>query len=464
MSEKKPENGKRRDFLKLMGMFSIGSLIPLSGCGNEESSSNSPVSGPVPVDKMTYRSSPKTGEKVSLLGYGCMRLPKIPKTQAPEGDNDLDQNAINASVDYALAHGVNYFDTSPMYCKGQSERSTGIALSRHDRKKFFVATKLSNFREFTREASIEMYNNSFKLLQVEYIDYYLLHALGMGGIEAFNKRYIENGILDFLQKEREAGRIRNLGWSFHGNAEAFDHFLSLDVKWDFVQIQLNYIDWEYPQGMNSVSAKHVYDELTKRNIPVIIMEPLLGGRLARPHFKAQQILKQAEPEKSFASWAFRFAGSPPNVLTVLSGMTFMEHLQDNLRTFSPLQPLSEKDYALLTEAAKIMAQYQNIICTACQYCMPCPYGIDIPGVFGHYNRCLNEGHFPVNDQDPDYQKARRAFLISLDRNVEKLRQANRCTACGICTKECPQSIKIPHEMEKIDRFVERLRVQGKGAM
>jgi len=149
---------------------------------------------------------------------------------------------------------------------------------------------------------------------------------------------------------------------------------------------------------------------------------------------------------------------------VLSGMTFMEHLQDNIRTFSPLKPLNEKEYALLAEAAKIMAQYQNVICTSCQYCMPCPYGIDIPGVFGHYNRCLNEGHFPVNEQDPDYQKARRAFLISLDRNVEKLRQANRCTGCGICMKECPQSIRIPQEMEKIDRFIEKLRVQGKGAL
>ena len=192
------------------------------------------------------------------------------------------------------------------------------------------------------------------------------------------------------------------------------------------------------------------------------MEPLLGGRLARPHFKAQTLLKQADPEASAASWAFRFAGSPSNVLTVLSGMTFKEHMQDNVRVFSPLKPLNQSDYELLERAAEIMSQYKSVTCTSCQYCMPCAYGIDIPGVFAHYNRCLNEGNFPDNEQDPDYCRARRTFLISLDRNVETLRQANRCTGCGDCLKERPQNIKIPQELERIDKFVEGLRVGARG--
>ncbi|MBF0252370.1 MAG: aldo/keto reductase [Candidatus Omnitrophica bacterium] len=459
----KPYNMNRRDFLKLLALGSAASLAALGGCDlNKQNNVDSSKSGPVPTDKMTYRTDSKTGNKISLLGYGCMRYPRLPKKEALGKDNDIDQEAVNESVDYAIAHGINYFDTSPRYCKGFSEHATGLALSRHPRSKYFIATKLSNFSDFTREGTIDMYNNSFKELQVDYIDYYLLHALGLArggtGMEVLNKRYIDNGILDFLLKEREAGRIRNLGWSFHGDIEVFDHMLKMGIKWDFVQIQLNYIDWEYPQGMNSVKAKYLYDELTKRNISIIIMEPLLGGRLANIHYKAQKILKQAEPEASIASWAFRYAGSLPNVLTVLSGMTYLEHMQDNIRTYSPLIPLTEKERQMLERAANLMLEYQNITCTNCGYCMPCPYGINIPAVFAHYNRCLNEGNFPDNTQDPHYRKARRAFLVGLDRNVEKLRQANHCTGCGICSTKCPQNIRIPNEMGKIDRFVESLKI------
>lgn len=463
MSDHKPENIDRRDFLKLFGVTSAVSLAALTGCNVENkngvSGSNA---GPVPTDKMTYRTDPKTGNKISLLGYGCMRLPRIPKNKSLEQDNFIDQEAANQSIDYAISHGINYFDTSPRYCKGFSEYATGIALSRHPRNKYFIATKLSNFIDSTREGTLKMYHNSFKELQVDYIDYYLLHAVGLdwGGppMEIFKKRYLDNGILDFLLKEREAGRIRNLGWSFHGDVEVFDYLLKMDIKWDFVQIQVNYIDWKYPQGMNSIGAEYLYNELAKRNIPAIIMEPLLGGRLASPHYKAQKILKQANPEASIASWALRYAGSFPNVLTVLSGMTYLEHMQDNIRTYSPLIPLSNNDNQMLQEITKLLLDYQNIICTTCEYCMPCPYGINIPGVFSHYNRCLNEGNFPDNTQDPNYRKARRAFLIELDRSVEKLRQANHCIGCEICTKKCPQNIKIPDEMIKIDRFVESLKV------
>jgi len=460
MNNHQPENINRRDFLTLLGLGSAASLAALSGCGVKSDGS---TSGPVPTDKMTYRTNPKTGNKISLLGYGCMRLPTLPpQKDRKEGDNDIDQEAVNVLIDYVIAHGVNYFDTSPRYCKGFSEHATGIALSRHPRNKYFIATKLSNFSEFSREATLKMYHNSFKELQVDYIDYYLLHGVGLdwGGkpMEVLNKRYIDNGILNFLLKEREAGRIRNLGWSFHGAVEVFDYLLKMDIKWDFVQIQLNYVDWEHPQGMNSVKAKYLYEELTGRNIPAVIMEPLLGGRLAKTHYKAQKIMKQADPEASIASWAFRYAGSLPDVLTVLSGMTFMEYLQENIRTYSPLVPLTEKDKQMLEQASNLMLNYQNVICTACEYCMPCPYGINIPAVFAHYNSCLNEGNFPDNAQDPNYRKARRAFLIELDRNVEKLRQANHCTGCGICNKKCPQRIKIPEEMARIDHFVESLKI------
>lgn len=374
----------RREFLKIVGISTATTTAVLAGCGPKDSASSSlQAEGEIPTDKMTLRENPKTKEKVSLLGYGCMRWPTL---SAPEkGGNVIDQDAVNELIDYAMAHGVNYYDTSPVYVQGWSERSTGIALKRHPREKFFVATKLSNFSNYTRENSIAMYNRSFQELQVDYIDYYLLHSIGNGGIETFRARYIENGMIDFLMKEREAGRIRNLGFSFHGTQDVFDEVLAMhdQVHWDFVQIQLNYVDWKYASGRN-VNADYLYAELEKRHIPAIIMEPLLGGRLSKlpEHLVAR--LKQRGPEASVASWAFRFAGTFPDVLTVLSGMTYMEHLQDNLRTYSPLVPLTDDDLEFLQQTADLMKQYPTIPCNDCKYCMPCPYGIDIPAVLIHY--------------------------------------------------------------------------------
>lgn len=187
------------------------------------------------------------------------------------------------------------------------------------------------------------------------------------------------------------------------------------------------------------------------------MEPLLGGRLASLSDKLNERLKQQRPDDSIASWAFRFAGTPENVLTVLSGMTYMEHLQDNIRTYSPLQPCSDSELALLEDVAQTMIQYPSIPCTSCKYCMPCPYGIDIPSIFAHYNKCINEGNTPKSNSDPDYKKARRAFLIGYDRSVPRLRQADHCIGCGQCKPHCPQSIDIPQEMQRINDFVERLK-------
>ena len=207
----------RRDFLKIVGISTAASTAVLAGCGPKgDTSSGSAAQGEIPTDKMTMRVNPKTGEKVSLLGYGCMRWPTL---EAPEkGGNVIDQDAVNRLIDYAMAHGVNYYDTSPVYVQGWSERSTGIALKRHPRDKFFIATKLSNFSNYTRENSIAMYERSFKELQVDYIDYYLLHSVGNGGSDTFRARYIDNGMIDFLMKEREAGRIHLDGFFSHPTA------------------------------------------------------------------------------------------------------------------------------------------------------------------------------------------------------------------------------------------------------
>ncbi len=448
----------RREFLKIVGITSATTTATLCGCSlkSEENKATGEL-GAAPSDKMTYRSFPGLGnDKVSLLGYGCMRWPTLPN---PAGDgNVIDQDAVNELVDYAMAHGVNYFDTSPVYVQGWSEKATGNALKRHPRESFYVSTKLSNFSNYTRENSLAMYHQSFKDLQVDYIDYYLLHAIGGGGMDAFRRRYVDNGILDFLVEERKAGRIRHLGWSFHGSKEVFDEMLALHDKyhWDFVLIQMNYVDWHIAKG-SGIGAQYLYTELEKRGIPVQIMEPLLGGRLSKVPDHVVSLLKQKDPESSVASWAFRFAGTPKSVLTVLSGMTYKEHLEDNIRSYSPLVPLTEEENEYLFSVAKLMEQYPTIPCNYCAYCMPCAYGIDIPSIFSHYNKCVNEGNVPESRMDPNYKQARRAFLVSYDRMVEKLRQADHCIGCKKCNKHCPQNIDIPRQLRRIDDFVEKLK-------
>ena len=382
-----------------------------------------------------------------------------PTVPSPDGKGDMiDQEAVNRLVDYAIEHGVNYFDTSPVYVQGWSEKSTGIALKRHPRDKYYVATKLSNFSNWSRENSINMYKQSFKELQVDYIDFYLLHSIGNGGINMFKDRYVNNGMIDYLMKEREAGRIRRLGFSFHGSVDVFDEVLAMHdkVHWDFVQIQMNYVDWRHAKG-NNVNAEYLYGELEKRNIPAVIMEPLLGGRLSNVPQHVMERLKSREPENSVASWAFRFAGSPKMVLTVLSGMTYMDHLQDNLRTYSPLVELDDDEKEFLEETARLMIQYPTIPCNDCKYCMPCPYGIDIPAILVHYNKCVNEGNVLENTESANYKEARRAFLVGYDRSVPRLRQASHCIGCNQCSPHCPQNINIPRELHRIDEFVEKLK-------
>ena len=445
---------ERRDFIKISGAGALALGAAAVGCAPKKATTSPAEEGP---EEMVLRENPVNGDKVSLLGFGCMRWPMIDV----DGQRVIDQEAVNEMVDYAIEHGINYFDTSPAYLMGQSEKAAGIALSRHPRDKYFIATKLSNFNNATPEASIQMYKDSFEQLKTDYFDYYLLHAIGSGGVAAFEQRYVQNGMMDFLVKEKEAGRIRNLGFSFHGAPGEFDELIGLHdsgkYHWDFVQIEMNFVDWNHADGRRNANASYLYEELDKRGIPIVIMEPLLGGRLANvPEAIATQ-MKEREPDKSIASWAFRFCGTHPRVLCTLSGMTNMDPLLDNVKTFTHFKPLTEEELDFLERMATQMMEYPTVNCTDCKYCMPCPWGIDIPGIFKHYNTSVTEGRYPQTQEQKDYQKLKKAYLVSYNRAIPTLRQAEHCIHCGECLSHCPQSIPIPRELQRINRYIEKLK-------
>lgn len=441
----------RRQFLERLGLGSATALslitvgsVPMIGSTRKAGKA---LDGDVPEQiKMTYRVQNGTGEHISLLGFGMMRLPR-------------EQEQVNELVDYALAHGINYFDTAPIYGGGNNETATGNALSRHPRDKYYVATKMSNQNDqlWSFEKSKEMYDNSFRKLQVDYIDYYLLHSVGGGGIDNLKARFIDNGLLDFLLEERKAGRIRHLGFSYHGDVKVFDWLLDNNDKyhWDFVQIQMNYLDWTHAQRgrgrrRGDANAEYLYGRLEKLGIQAVIMEPLRGGGLSNVQEDIREQLARARKDDSPARWGFRWVGSKPNVLTALSGMNRMEHLKENLETFSPLDPCTNVENELLERIADKMSGMPTIGCTTCAYCMPCKHGVDIPGNFAYYNKAVVDGRLPLPDASaPDFEEKRQAYLTAYQEAIPSKARANRCQDCGECLPKCPQQLPIPTHLSKL---------------
>ena len=405
------------------------------------------------------------GKRVSLLGYGAMRLPTTDGGHAnnfvKEGytASAIDQALLNRQVKTLLDAGVTYFDTSPAYCRGESEAALGTALkaSGYARKDYIIATKLSNFapQQYPLAECKKMFERSLKFLQTDYIDNYLLHSVGNGnGFETFSKRYVENGAVDWCAELRAQGRIKNLGFSYHGAKAALDWCLERHdkYKWDFVQIQMNYVDWRHAKEVNArnLDAQYLYETLAKMDIPVVIMEPLLGGRLARYNYALAQTLTPLDPEATLAKWALRFCGTFPKVMTVLSGMTRMEHIEENLATFSPLKPCSDAELAALERAAQAYLKLETIPCNSCNYCMPCPYGLDIVALLQFRNAILS---VPT---PPSAKEVLRAYAKAVP---EELRRADHCTGCGRCSPHCPQSINIPREIAAIDEWIDALKNQ-----
>ena len=439
----------RRDFLRKLGM-SAGAAVKMSMMQPFRMFAQGEKPKVVP-SRMTYRVQHGTGEQISLLGFGMMRLPN-------------NQEEVNRMVDYAIEHGVNYFDTAPMYMGGQSEVLTGNALSRHPREKFYVATKMSNQRQnlWNFNDAKRMYEQSFERLKVDHIDYYLLHSIGGGGMDALKGRFLDNGLLEFLLKERKAGRIKHLGFSYHGDVRPFDYLLDHqeEYKWDFCQIQMNFLDWRHASmgsgWKKDADAEYLYNKCEKAGVQCVIMEPLRGGAFGRMAKELTKQLQEVRPNDSTARWAFRWVGSYPNILTTLSGMNRMDHVEENIETFSPLEVCTEAENTLLAHIADQMSGFPTIPCTTCAYCMPCPYGVDIPGNFAYYNDAVNSHILPLPDKTAaDYATKKKQFADGLREALPNTETwARSCADCEECLPKCPQQIRIPNQMARI---VELLR-------
>ena len=448
----------RRDAIRAMmlagaGLAASSSLAaPLRAAGIVPQ--NWKFTEPAQGDQVIHRTWKSLGnESISLLGMGCMRFPRKPGggRRAP-----LDQEAVNQMIDYALEHGINYFDTAPAY--GDSERATGEALSRHKRGEYLIATKMSNFSNAELGACKTMFANSLKNLRTNYVDYFLLHSIG--SVEDFKKRFVDNGLLPYLQELRKKGTIRHLGFSFHGSNAALKALLDMPYDWEFVQIQMNYVDWKdmpLEDSNEACDSETLYNMLVAKGIPVVIMEPIRGGALANVSTGLKEKLAERFPKLSPAGVALTFASSYPGVMCTLSGMSNMQQLMENVYTFSHFKPFDEQDNDYLMEMARLYNGNPHIPCTACRYCMPCPRGVDIPGVFAVYNGSSDALKLPdpSNKRAKGYKEKRKEFLTRYA-TLAKNTDASACVMCDACLPKCPQRIRISEQMRMIHKLVKDL--------
>ena len=375
---------------------------------------------------MEMRQYRDTDVKVSLLGMGCMRLPKVD----PEKE-DIDYEKAQEIIDYAYANGVNYFDTAYGYHGGQSELFVGQALKKYPRESFFLASKMPIWCVKEKGDVERIFNEQLQRCQTDYFDFYLFHSQNAANFQKCQ----EFGVYEFLSQMKAEGKIRRLGFSFHDTPEVLRHICDT-YPWDFAQIQLNYLDWEMQD------AKTPSQILNDREIPVIVMEPVRGGALASPCEAADILFREERPDKSVASWAIRFAASLPGVLTVLSGMSNMEQVRDNVDTMTRFEPLTDREREVIDEALEAYRKKDTVPCTGCRYCMDCPFGVDIPKMFSLYN------HYVLDRDGEDYLEAYEAQPES--------ERADQCQACGACMEKCPQHIRIPDQMVTIRETVEKI--------
>lgn len=373
---------------------------------------------------MEMRKMEKLGVETSLLGFGCMRFP-----QTPEGK--IDEVLTEKMLDQAIAQGVNYIDTAYPYHDGQSEVVVGKILKKYDRNSYYLATKLPVWLVNTVEDVDKYLEEQLAKLQTDHIDFYLMHAMGK---ERWDKM-LQIGCIERLVKLKEQGKIKYLGFSFHDKYEVFEEILNYR-DWDFCQIQLNYMDAEEQAGLKG------YQLAVDKGIPVVVMEPVKGGSLAVFADDITAKLKELDTQASPASFALRWVGSLPGVKVILSGMSSMEQVEDNLRTFANFKPLSEQEQNTIRQVTEILRSRVQNGCTGCRYCMPCPAGVDIPGSFAAWNTY----HMYQN-----YHAVNWNWEVVLG----DAHQPKNCVQCGKCEAQCPQKIAIREDLKRVQADLDK---------
>lgn len=375
------------------------------------------------IDRVKFKNT-----EVSRLGLGTMRLPVKTKLKR-EANPLIDYKKGQELVDEAYNLGVNYFDTAYMYHTGKSEKFIGTALKKYPRESYFLADKLPIWMCAKKSDMEKIFKNQLERTEHDFFDFYLLHSLDGKNFDKCEKY----GAYDFITKKKEEGKVKNIGFSFHGTIEDLRRIVAAH-KWDFAQIQMNYLDWK------NQDAKTQYEILTEAGIPVIVMEPVRGGKLADVPENVSQLFLNNKPDKTVASWAINFVASHSNVLTILSGMNSLEQLHDNISNLTDFVPFTDNEYKICENAAALINKSDIIPCTGCDYCADCPKGVKISSVFAAYNK-YKTGEITVQES--------RKLYSAIDVN------ASACVACKHCEGHCPQSIKISELMQgKMREFFE----------
>lgn len=374
------------------------------------------------IDRVPFKDT-----ELSRLGLGTMRLP-VKGIIKREANPIIDYKEAQKLVDFAIENGINYFDTAYMYHAGKSEKFIGTALSKYPRESYYLVDKLPIWMCKKCADMEKIFSNQLKRTGTAYFDNYLLHSLDKNNFEKCEKF----GAYDFLVEKQKQGLIKNIGFSFHGTIDDLKQIVSAH-HWDFAQIQLNYLDWK------NQDARTQYEILTEAGIPVIVMEPVRGGKLADIPKDAEKLFKNINNDASAASWAIKFVANFPNVVTILSGMNSIEQLQDNINTLTDFKPLTDSELQACFNAASIMNKKDVIPCTGCDYCADCPKGVKISTVFACYNEYKNG--------DISEEESKKKYSEILAEN-----NADVCIKCGKCASHCPQSIKIPEKLEELKSF------------
>ncbi len=407
---------KRREFI-VSSALAIGAGAILGGCGSKK---DQKTASKVVRRKFQNITTP-------LIALGCMRLPM--------SDNKVDMVELDKMVEYAIEHGANYFDTAYMYVDGKSENAIGEVLKKYPRESFILADKCPAYLVKSKEDVRKLCLEQLKKCQVKYFDNYMVHNINKNTLS----NYRDNNMYDELMKLKKEGLVKHVGFSFHGDPKMLKEVIN-EHKWDFCQLQINYLDWEV------VNADELYKIADEAKVPVIVMEPLRGGVLCNLPSKALELLKQECPNDTQASFGLRWVAQKERVFTILSGMSNFQQLKENVDTFINYKKMTEEEIKTGYKIAQIIQSQGAISCTACKYCMEvCPRGINIPGIFGLYNM------YKGNNQN------NKNFLFVYNYNaLEESTKANNCIECKLCNKNCPQNLDIPKLLKDVEKEIKKL--------